>query len=72
MFNRWIHICQAMDFNNYQITTAVNGYVSDKTNFTQDFKLSNPLRRNETLKDRFAIGAAVDWFYYGGGHWFGK
>ena len=84
MFNRWIHICQAMDFNNYQITTVVNGEIGwpGNNNFTKNFvqdgeTFKNPLRRNETLKDKFAIGVSVDWYYNTqfndrGGNWIGK
>ena len=73
MFNRWIHICQAMDFNNYQITTVVNGDIgkTGKTNFTKQFAeygIKIPLQRNETLKDKFAIGVSADWWGNDHGH----
>ena len=61
MYNRWIHICQAIDFKTSKITTVVNGFVSDDSTFQyMPFNESNPIGRIETMKDNFVIGLLGD------------
>ena len=70
MYNRWLHICQAIDFKTSKITSVVNGFVSDVIvyeSFSGVYNGSNPLGRIETLKDHFIIGLVGE-----GGEWKGK
>ena len=66
MHNRWLHICQAIDFKTSKITTVANGFVSEdilgadiysyNSPYYQHHIESTPLGRIETLKDNFIIG----------------
>ena len=77
MYNRWIHICQAIDFKTSKITTVVNGFVSDDipadkkwpyvSPYYQVYNESNPLGRIETITNNFVIGLRGD-----AGSWSGK
>ena len=68
MFNRWIHICQAIDFKTSTITTVANGFVyEDSAIGWKPYNESNPLGRIEKMKDSFILGLHAE--AYG---WFGK
>ena len=65
---RWIHICQAIDFNTMNPVTVVNGVnriMADA--YAEFYNVSGPIGRIETLKDNFIIGLMGE-----GGNWFGK
>ena len=68
MYNRWIHICQAIDFKTSKLTTVVNGFVSDDSTVQyRVYNQSNPLGRIETMKENFIIGLLGDKY-----SWYGK
>ena len=65
MLNRWLHICQAIDFKTSKITTVANGFVAEdipantssySSPYNRYHNESMPLGRIETLKDNLIIG----------------
>ena len=64
---RWIHICQAIDFNTMNPVTVVNGVMAADIAYSELYNVSGPIGRIETLKDNFIIGLMGE-----EGSWFGK
>ena len=66
MFNRWIHICQAIDFEAGTTENIVNGLNMDETVSKKYFNGSKPVGKMASMKDNFLIGLVGE-----GGAWHG-
>ena len=67
-YNRWLHICSAIDFQTSKLHVVVNGAVPDPTPSNSAlYNISQHLGTVDSMREKFVIGAVAKW-----GKWFGK